>query len=207
MQVALPPTPRKIAGHAKIYAMEIFIRPAGPADAEEIARVQAISWRATYARQLSAESLARVETAWDARHWQHGLERVDDRAITLVLEAREVGMIGFGAAGRRRMGRDPALQPYEGEIYLLYLLPGFQGHGLGAKLMAALARVLAARGMKSALVWALATNRAAIGFYEHLGGQVLLRARKPFFGEPVEEIALGWGDIAILTGVTRQGRE
>jgi GNAT superfamily N-acetyltransferase len=187
--------------------MEIFIRPAGPADAEEIARVQAISWRATYATQLSAESLARVETAWDARHWRHGLERVDDRAITLVLEAREAGIIGFGVAGRRRGGRDPALHPYEGEVYLLYLLPRVQGHGLGAKLMTALARVLAARGMKSALVWALATNREAIGFYEHLGGKVLLRARKPFFGEAVEEIALGWGDIASLTGLTSQGQE
>jgi ribosomal protein S18 acetylase RimI-like enzyme len=187
--------------------MEIFIRPAGPADAEEIARVQTLSWRATYARQLSAESLARVEAAWDVRHWRHGLERVDDRAITLVLEAREVGMIGFGVAGRRRAGRNPALHPYEGEIYLLYLLPGFQGYGLGTKLMAALARVLAARGMKSALVWALASNRAAIGFYQHLGGEVLLRARKPFFGEPVEEIALGWPDIETLTGAAPQARE
>jgi ribosomal protein S18 acetylase RimI-like enzyme len=187
--------------------MEIFIRPAGPADAEEIARVQAISWRATYARQLSAESLARVETAWDARHWRHGLERVDDRAITLVLEARETGIVGFGVAGRRRGGRDPALRPYEGEIYLLYLLPGFQGYGLGAKLIAALARVLAARGVKSALVWALASNRPAIGFYEHLGGAFLVRARKPFFGQPVEEVALGWQDIETLTGVTPRGRE
>ena len=187
--------------------MDIFIRPAGPADAEEIARVQAISWRATYADQLSAESLARVETAWDARHWLHGLERVDDRQVTLVLEAREAGIVGFGVAGRRRAGRDPALHPYEGEIYLLYLLPRFQGYGLGTKLTAALARVLKARGMKSALVWALATNRAAIGFYEHLGGEVLLRARKPFFGQPVEEIALGWRDIETLTRVTPQAQE
>jgi len=187
--------------------MEIFIRPAGPADAEEIARVQAITWRATYARQLSAESLARVETAWDARHWRHGLERVDDRAITLVLEAREVGIVGFGVAGRRRGGRDLALHPYEGEIYLLYLLPGFQGYGLGTKLMAALARVLSARGVKSALVWALATNRPAIGFYEYLGGELLMRARKPFFGEAVEEVALGWRDIQTLFGVTPRSRE
>jgi len=61
--------------------------------------------------------------------------------------------------------------------------------------------------MSSALVWALATNRGAIGFYEHLGGQVLLRARKPFFGEPVEEIALGWRDIDALIGVTPRARE
>jgi L-amino acid N-acyltransferase YncA len=184
--------------------MEIFIRPAGPADAEEIARVQAISWRAAYARQLSAESLARVEIAWDARHWQHGLERVDDRAFALVLEAREMGIVGFGVAGRRRMARDPALHPYEGEIYLL---PAVQGYGLGGKLLTALARVLKARGMKSALVWALASNRPAIGFYEHLGGQVLLKARKPFFGEPVEEVALGWQDIETLTGAAPQALE
>jgi ribosomal protein S18 acetylase RimI-like enzyme len=187
--------------------MEIFIRPAGPADAEEIARVQRISWRSTYARQLSAESLARVETAWDWVHWRHALERTDDRAITLVLEAREAGIIGFGVAGRRRYVRDPVLCSYDGEVYLLYLLPAFHGYGLGARLMATLARVLAARGMKSALVWALASNRPAIGFYEHLGGEVLVRARKPFFGEAVDEVALGWRDIQTLISVTPRARE
>lgn len=187
--------------------MEMFIRPAGPADAEEVARVQHISWQATYARQLSPESLARVETAWDARHWRNALERTDDRVVSLVLEGREDGVVGFGVAGRRRGGRDPVLRTYDGEIYLLYLLPRYQRRGHGVQLMTAMARVLRARGMESALVWALATNRSAVGFYQHLGGSILMQARKPFFGESVNEIALGWRDLKVLTGTTPTFRE
>jgi ribosomal protein S18 acetylase RimI-like enzyme len=182
--------------------MEIFIRPAGPADAEDIARVQRISWAATYAKQLSPESLARVETAWDARHWRRSLERVDDRVISLVLEGADEGIIGFGVAGPRRGGKDPILRAYDGEFYLLYLLPQFQRRGHGVRLMVAMARVLRARGTETALVWALASNRPAIGFYQHLSGSILMQARKPFFGESVNEIALGWRDLRILSSMT-----
>ena len=118
--------------------MDIFIRPAGPADAEEIARVQRISWAATYARQLSPQSLARVETAWDARHWRHSLERTDDSVVTLALEGADEGIVGFGVAGPRRGGRDPVLQAHDGEFYLLYLLPNYQRRGHGVRLMAAM---------------------------------------------------------------------
>jgi GNAT superfamily N-acetyltransferase len=184
--------------------MELFIRPAGPADAEEIAEVQRVSWRVTYESMLRPESLARVERVWDAAHWRGSLERTDDRTIPLVLDGRETGVVGFGVAGPRRGGRSTPVGSFAGEIYLLYLLPGIQGHGHGARLIAALARVLLARGMDSALVWALATNRSAIGFYRHLGASILMQARKPFFGESVNEIALGWRDLEMLAGTSRK---
>jgi len=183
--------------------MEIFVRPAGPVDAEAIAEVQRLSWRAAYAQMLSPESLARVETAWDSRHWRHSLERTDDRAVQLVLDGRDHGVVGFGVAGPRRSARDPVLRDYQGEIYLLYLLPRFQRQGLGARLMASLARVLKARGLESALVWALAANRPAIEFYQHLSGTMLTQSRKPFFGESVDEVALGWSDISVLAALHR----
>jgi ribosomal protein S18 acetylase RimI-like enzyme len=187
--------------------MEMFIRPAGPADAEDIARVQRESWAATYSGLLSPASIARVESTWDARHWRATLERTDDRAITLVMEGVEDGIIGFGVAGPRRGTISPVLRDYEGEFYLLYLLPRFQRRSHGVRLMAAMARVLRARGVNSAVVWALAANRKAIGFYQHLSGSILMQARKPFFGELVNEIALGWTDIGGLATMTPTFRE
>jgi len=184
--------------------MELFIRPAGPADAEEIADVQRVSWQDAYATQLRPESLARAELVWDAAHWRGSLERTDDRVVSLVLDGRQTGVVGFGVAGPRRGGRDALLRSFGSEVYLLYLLPGIQGCGYGARLIAALARVLLARGMDSALVWALATNRDAIGFYRHLGASILAQARKPFFGEMVDEVALGWRDLELLAGTSRK---
>jgi GNAT superfamily N-acetyltransferase len=183
--------------------MELFVRPAGPVDAEEIAQVQKVTWKATYSRLLPADSLARVQQSWNAAHWRKSLERADDRVVTLVMDGQRSGIVGFCVGGRRRGLRDPLLRAYDGEIYLLYLLRSVQGRGNGARMMTAMARVLLARGMNSALVWALATNQPAIGFYQHLSGSILTRCRRPFFGDSVDEIALGWRDISVLARQSR----
>jgi GNAT superfamily N-acetyltransferase len=187
--------------------MELFVRPAGPADAEELAEVQGIAWQATYRGLLSPSSLMRAQAAWDARHWRGSLERTAPKGFALVLEGREAGIVGFGVAGPRRGSREPLLRDYDGEIYLLYLLPDFQGHGHGVRLMGAMARVLKARGIGAALVWALAANDRAVGFYRHLSGTMLLESRMPFFGETVAEIAFGWRDITSLTELSWKLRE
>jgi ribosomal protein S18 acetylase RimI-like enzyme len=186
--------------------MELFILPAGPADAEQVARVQRLSWQAAYARQLSPMALARAEAAWGAGHWREVLERVNGRSFTLVL-ANARGVAGFGMAGRRRGRPDAAVAAYDSEIYMLYLLPRFQGQGHGRRLMTALASTLKARGSKSTLVWALASNRPAIDFYQHLGGTTLTDRKQPFFGDTVNETALGWPDIDILAAMPRDARK
>jgi hypothetical protein len=61
--------------------------------------------------------------------------------------------------------------------------------------------------MESALVWALSSNRSAVGFYQHLSGSILMQARKTFFGESVNEIALGWRDLRVLASMTPTVRE
>jgi len=182
--------------------MELFIRPAGPVDAEEIAEVQSLSWNAAYTGMLSPGSLANVARVWNAAHWRRSLERTDDRAVSLVLDGRATGVTGFGVAGPRR-GRRTALADFGGEIYLLYLMPAIQRQGHGARLTAALARVLLARGISSAVVWALARNRPAIDFYKRMGGRPIAEARRPFFDETVDEIALGWEDLEVLIGAAR----
>jgi ribosomal protein S18 acetylase RimI-like enzyme len=186
--------------------MDLFIRPAGPADAEAVAEVQRISWQATYARLLSAASLARVETAWDANHWRQSLERIDSAGVCLVMDGEATRVVGFGVAGPKRGKRDPLLDDFGGEFYLLYLLPMFQNQGHGVRLMSAMAKVLRARNLNSAVVWALAGNRSAIDFYEHLGGAQVLQCRKLFFGEWIDEVALVWPTLKDLAGVSRNLR-
>ena len=187
--------------------MDLFVRAAGPADAEEIAEVQRVSWQAAYEGMLSPESLATVARVWGPAHWRASLERTDDRAIPLVLDGRATGVVGFGVAGPRRGRSDGRLAAYGGEIYLLYLLPAAQRRGQGRRLTAGLARVLLARGTRSAVVWALAKNKPAIDFYRRTGAVVLGEARKPFFGELVDEVALGWDDLAAVAGLSGEVRD
>jgi hypothetical protein len=56
--------------------------------------------------------------------------------------------------------------------------------------------------VNSAVVWALADNDGAVGFYQHLSGAIVTQCRKPFFGQTVNEIAFGWRDIGILANLT-----
>ncbi|MDB5365759.1 MAG: acetyltransferase, family [Rhodospirillales bacterium] len=180
--------------------MSVLIRPAGPADAEDIARVQYLSWRSTYDGLLTPRSLARVGSMWGAAHWRATLERVDDVVVPLVVETQHHGIVGFATCGRQR-GRLPF---YAGEIYTLYLLPTAQGRGYGTQLMVSMARVMMARDLRSAMVWALSTNHVARRFYERLGGRPIGDRTGRLFGERVPEAAYGWPDLAVLAWMQPQ---
>ena len=175
-------------------SLEHAIRPAGPADAEAIARVQELSWRTTYAGLLPAEVIGRVGAAWGPAHWVSRLQRLNSGDFTLVLDHEQRGVAGFCEAGPCR-GR---VRPYAAEFYRLYLLKDVQGQGHGTWLMASAARVLLARGFESGIVWALATNRAACRFYSKIGAKQVDRRWQTLFGVRVPEAAFAWPDLADL---------
>ena len=52
---------------------------------------------------------------------------------------------------------------------------------------------LEGHGYGSFVVWALAENRRAVGFYEELGGRVVRRAHETFGGQERERVAFGFG--------------
>ena len=61
------------------------------------------------------------------------------------------------------------LRQKNGEVRGLYVLQKAQGMGLGRRLMELALDALRQWGLKTAVLWVLATNRQTIGFYEHLG--------------------------------------
>jgi GNAT superfamily N-acetyltransferase len=182
----------------KSISLEYAIRPAGPADAEAIARVQDLSWRTTYAGLLPAETIGRVGAAWGPAHWMGRLQKLNSGDFTLVLDHEERGVVGFCEAGPCR-GR---LRRYDAEFYRLYLIKSVQGQGYGRWLMASAARVLLARGLESGVVWALATNRAACRFYAGIGGKQVDRRWQTLFGIRLPEASYAWSDLNDLAGLS-----
>ena len=182
----------------KSISLEYAIRPAGPADAEAIARVQESSWRTTYADLLPAEVIGRVGMAWGADHWAQRLRRLNSGDFTLVLDHDERGVLGFCEAGPTR-GR---ARPYASEFYRLYLVKDVQGQGHGTALMSAAARVLLARGLESGLVWALATNKRACRFYTRMGAEPYDRRWQTLFGIRWPEAGFAWSDLTTLAGLS-----
>lgn len=184
-------------------AMNPIIRPAGPADAEDIAAVQQAAWAETYDGILPETVIQRVGALWGIGHWKRVLSQVDRAAITLVIEDDDAGPIGFAVCGPQRGEVDG----FDAEIYALYLLAPAQRQGLGTRMMGAMARLLRARGFSSLLVWALAANAGARHFYQALGGTPIGPRLARLFGEDMAEAGYGWDDMATLAslGLEQEG--
>ena len=187
-----------------------FVREARPADVAAIARVHVDTWRTTYRGIVPDAHLDALSYEARERFWTYALGRIaaaveagetagDARAAGLfVAEAPGGEVVGFASCGREATG-DPE---YPGELYAIYVLDAWQGHGLGRRLAQAVADRLAAAGLRAMLVWVLADNPMR-RFYEALGGRLVRRKQVEIGGVALDEVAYGWSDTAALRAVGR----
>ncbi len=162
---------------------QVKIRRGRPADATVLARVFRESWEQTYRGIIPPLHLETMIRRRGADWWRQSIKSGDQ-----VLVAELAGEIGgyatFGAARARGQ--------CEGEIYEIYLLPTYQGVGLGERLFESCRVMLDERRLNGLLVWALADNTGAIEFYWRRGGRPIARAYDRIGGCKLEKIAFGW---------------
>ncbi|MBV9510528.1 MAG: GNAT family N-acetyltransferase [Caulobacteraceae bacterium] len=180
--------------------LDYVIVPAGPSDATELAEVHVRSWRETYPEMLPAGYLHNMSAKTHARRWAARLARTDE--VTLAAEGTE-GLVGYVSGTWARRGGVPAA---EAEITTLYVLQSAQGIGLGRLLFCSAAQALAARGAASLILWALEQNRAARGFYEHLGGARYALRTELVGGQATSSVAYRWPRLGAWLAGLRHGR-
>ena len=164
----------------------IEIRLARAKDAPAIADVHDASWRHAYRGMIPGSALEQMIERRGPSWWAHAIAR---RTRIVVLS------FGGAIAGYATYGRNRAADPaHEGEIFELYLRPEYQGLGFGRRLFTAVRRDLSGHNIKGLVVWALADNKSACGFYERLGGQKIDRAMEVFGERQLPKIAFGWRD-------------
>lgn len=171
----------------------VLVLPAGPADAEELARVHVRAWRETYRGLLPDAYLARMSEPAFARRFRRALTFPGPNDVTLVAASPD-GLVGYAESGPSRAGVAD-----EAEIATLYVLREAQGLRIGRRLLMASARALASQGAKSLAISVLRDNIPARGFYEHLGGA----AEPPTLergpgGALLHEVLYRWPDIGRL---------
>ena len=178
---------------------EITIRPARPADASGIARLDVETWRTTYAGVLSAAYLVGLSERRREAGWRSTILH-EPGNVRVAVDARgEVQ--GFGSCGPNR--GDP---PFAGEVFTLYVAPDRQNRGIGRRLLVTLFRRLVALGRNSAIVWVLRDNPSRF-FYERLGGRPARRKAITVGGRSVEAVGYGWRDLAgFLAAASSEGR-
>jgi ribosomal protein S18 acetylase RimI-like enzyme len=162
----------------------IRIRAAEPADAGGVAAAHDASWMEAYRGIIPGRELDRMVSRRGPKWWDSAIRRGSRIAV---LDFGDQ-IAGYASYGRNRA---PSL-PYHGEIFELYLKPEFQGLGLGRRLFEGARRQLANHGLTSLVVWSLADNERAIGFYEKLGGLLVGRAHETFGSVSRERLAFGW---------------
>ncbi len=162
---------------------EIIVRSAKAADAPRLTTVFRESWQNAYTGIIPRGSLENILKRRDAVWWRSQI-RTGEPLVVLEV-AGKIG--GYATAGLAR-----ARGAYQGEIYELYLVPSYQGLGLGEYLFEACRYRLDQRRLRGLIVWALSENTRAIDFYERRGGRPVARMVERFGTAKLEKIALAW---------------
>ncbi len=127
------------------------IRPARAVDSTAIAAVVKESWLSANKDILPGDSLSQVA---HSAHLSTMVAREWGNIQVAVIEGVLVGAVGINPAG---------------VIWMLYVLPGYQGCGVGSALYDAAIGELKQAGRRKALLEVMAANESAVAFYRARG--------------------------------------
>lgn len=108
-----------------------------------------------------------------------------------VAEGAESGIIGFADCGEPRH----RIEPYQSELYAIFLLPEFQGAGVGRRLFAMCVEAVVKSGRSSMYLLAL-ENSPYRSFYDKLGGVVIEKRQVEIEGTMFDAVVYGWKNLS-----------
>jgi GNAT superfamily N-acetyltransferase len=136
---------------------ELFIRPAGPGEAAQVARTHVRADEETY-RPIFRERFTGVPFEESLQRWETALAAGDE----LLVVTDNSGIVGLAHATETWMSA-------------LYLLASHHRRGIGARLLVELCGRLKGRGVTEIGFQAVADNAQAIAFYEAMGARLVGR--------------------------------
>jgi ribosomal protein S18 acetylase RimI-like enzyme len=159
------------------------IRPARVDDAPLLARVHVDSWRAAYRGLVPDSSLQGFGYQWREESFRQSLATGAEETYLVQVEGQVVGFLTLGAA------RDPDLDVSRtGEIWGIYISPGYWRKGIGKRLAEEAERIVKSRGYQDAVLWVLEGNQQARRFYEAMGFALDGESRDIDWGAPLKAV-------------------
>jgi GNAT superfamily N-acetyltransferase len=147
------------------------VRPARPADAADIARIQLVTWRTAYRSMLPATVLDDWDDERSTAAWRTAAASPPTPGHGLLV-AREgetpVGFVAFGppelTAGERSHPAGPTT-----ELSTLLVEPRWGRRGHGSRLLAAVVDIARAAGTARLQTWLLEPDAVSAAFLESAG--------------------------------------
>jgi GNAT superfamily N-acetyltransferase len=159
-----------------------FVRPATPADAGEIARIQLATWRHAYRRILPHQAVDELDPDWMARTWRAAIEEPPThrhRVLVAIEQAEQAYLVGFAATGEAdetALAPDedpvPMLRPDVAAVTDLLVEPRWGRRGHGSRLLAASTDLWREDGFSTAVAWAYEADTAMRAFLTSAGWEL-----------------------------------
>ncbi|MGY1705014.1 GNAT family N-acetyltransferase [Geodermatophilus sp. SYSU D00697] len=149
---------------------EVSVRPARPADAADVARIQAVTWRTAYRAALPADVL----DAWDEEAataaWRAAVVAPPTPAHGVLVAVEHETVVGFAAYGPPEAADvDGAAVGPTTEVATLLVEPRWGRRGHGSRLLAAVADLARASGAVRLQTWLAEQDRVSADFFESAG--------------------------------------
>ncbi|SFO44548.1 L-amino acid N-acyltransferase YncA [Geodermatophilus obscurus] len=161
----LPPFPR-LTGTA-----EVSVRPAVPADAGDVARVQETAWRAMAEAALPAAVLDAWDTAAATESWRSAITSPPTPGHGVLVAVDDGRVVGFAAYGPAELGPDDRPHPAgpTTELAVLLVEPRWGRRGHGSRLLAAAADLTRSTGTARLQTWVADADTVTGRFLESAG--------------------------------------
>jgi GNAT superfamily N-acetyltransferase len=130
---------------------DVSVRPAGPADAGDVARIQVTTWQHGYASILPAVVLEQVTTETALAAWTDALTTPPTPQHRVLVALEQDNVVGFTAL----VPADPEADGPDATVAIGPILvePRWGRRGHGSRLMAAAVDLARGDGMTRAITW------------------------------------------------------
>lgn len=166
--------------------LTIEVRRAEARDARAVSEVHRESWVQAYSGLIPHKVLLQMLERRGEDWWR----RAAHGPSTLLVLDIAGRIAGYATIG---LNRARALKQ-EGEIYEIYLLPEFQGTGLGSYLFRECRNVLSGLGFSGLVAWCLEESANAVTFFRATGGMDVAEGMESFGRVSLKKFGFVWPD-------------
>ena len=149
------------------------VRPAAPADAGEIARLQLGIWRTAYAEILPAEVLLGLDDDAATAQWRHTIEHGPATVFVATEGKWTVGFVAAGPAPEAESADAAGTAPPDAAtvalVSSLLVEPRWARRGHGGRLLAAAAQAMRQAGATRGIGWVPVADSASLAFFRRAG--------------------------------------